>query len=53
MTVNDPWVESENTDGNTGGAAQTGEVVANSDLDDAAMSQVDDRPAIVAFTSSP
>jgi hypothetical protein len=53
MTVNDPGVESDNTEGDAGGFAQTGKVVANTDLDDAAMSQADDRPAIVAFTSSP
>jgi hypothetical protein len=37
MTVNDPEVGGENTDGDAGGAAHTGGVVANSDLDDAAM----------------
>jgi hypothetical protein len=43
MTINDPGVEGENTDGHVGGAAHTGEGVANSDPDDAAMSQSDDR----------
>jgi hypothetical protein len=51
MTVNDPEVGRENTDGDAGGAAQTGEVVANSDPDDGVMSQDDDRSAIARSTS--
>ena len=37
MTVNDPGVEGENTDRHNGGAAHTGEGVANSDRHDAAI----------------
>jgi hypothetical protein len=46
MIVNDLGVEGENTDEHTGGAAHTGEGVANSDRNDAAMSQADDRLAM-------
>jgi hypothetical protein len=53
MTVNDPGVGCENTDGDASDAAQMGEVVANSELDDTSMSRDDDRSAIVTFTSSP
>ena len=52
MTVNNPGVERENTDRDASGAAQTGEVVANSYLDDRAVSQEDDRSAIATLTSS-
>jgi hypothetical protein len=51
MTVNDPGVGSEDTDGNAVSAAQIDEIVTNSDLDDAAIPQSDDRSAIVTFDS--
>jgi hypothetical protein len=51
MTVNDPGVEGENTDGDAGDAAHPGECVANSDPDNATMSQGDDRLAIMTSTS--
>ena len=51
MTVDDPGVGCENTDGDTGGAAHTGDGVADSDPDSTAMSQGDDRSAIA--TSGP
>jgi hypothetical protein len=47
----DPGLGSENTDGDAGGAAQMGEVVANSELDDASISQDDDRSAIAISAS--
>ncbi len=50
MTVNDPGVGDENTDGNADIAAHTGEGVANSDPDDAAMPQSGDRSGIATPT---
>jgi hypothetical protein len=46
MTVNDPGVEGMNTDGDVSGATHTGEGVADSDSDDAAMPQDDNCSAI-------
>jgi hypothetical protein len=51
MTVDDPGVGGENKDGDAGGAAYTGKGVADSDPDDIAMPQGDDRSAIA--TSGP
>jgi hypothetical protein len=50
MTVNNPGVGGENTDGNADVAAHTGEGVANSDPDDAAMPQSDDCSVIATST---
>jgi hypothetical protein len=50
-TVNDPGVGGENTDGDADAAAHTVEGVANSDLDDTAIPQDDDRSAIAISTS--
>ncbi|KAL9117137.1 MAG: hypothetical protein Q9187_006330 [Circinaria calcarea] len=50
MTVNDPGVRGENIDGDADVAAHTGEGVANSDPDDAAMPQSDDRSATATST---
>ena len=51
MTVDNPGVGGKNTDRDAGGAAHTGEVVASSDLDDAAMLPRDNRSAIATSTS--
>jgi hypothetical protein len=51
MTVNDLVVEGENIDGHAGGATHIDEGVANSDPDDAAMSQDDDRLAMTTPAS--
>jgi hypothetical protein len=53
VTVDNPGVGGENTDGDTGAAAHVGEVVANPDLGDATMLQCDNRLAIATslFTS--
>jgi hypothetical protein len=51
MIVDNPGVENKNTDRDTGGAAHTGEVVANSDPDDVPISQGDDHLAITTSTS--
>jgi hypothetical protein len=50
MTVDDPVMGCKNTNGDTGGAAHTGEGVADSDPDDAAMPQSDDRLVIATST---
>ncbi len=50
MPVDNLRVESENTDGDAGDAAQTGEFVADFNLD-AVISQGDDRSVIVTPTS--
>jgi hypothetical protein len=56
MTVNDPGMEGKNTDGHAGGggaaaAARTGVGIADSDPEDAAMSQDDDRFEIARSVS--
>lgn len=51
MTVDNPDLRGGNTDGDAGGAAHTGEIVANSDLDDAAMLQCENRSTIATSTS--
>jgi hypothetical protein len=51
MTVDDLGVGGENTDGDAGGAAHTGEGVADSNPDDGVMPQGDDRLAIAISTS--
>jgi hypothetical protein len=51
MTVNDLGIRGENTDKDASSAAHTGEVVANSNLDDTAIIQDDHHSAIVTFTS--
>jgi hypothetical protein len=51
MTVNDPEVEGENTDRHAGGAAHTSEGVTNSDRNDAAILQGDDRLVITTPAS--
>ena len=53
VTVDNPCVGGENTDGDAGAAAHVGEVVANPDLGDATMLQCDNRLAIATslFTS--
>lgn len=51
MIINNLRLRGKNINGDVNDAAYTGEIVANSDLDDAAMSQGDDRSAIATFTS--
>jgi hypothetical protein len=51
MTVNNPGVRGENTDGNADSAAHIGEIMANSDLDNAAILQYNNRSAIATSTS--
>ena len=50
MTVNDPRVGDENTDGDADVAVHTGEGVNNSDPDDAAIPRSNDRSAIATST---
>jgi hypothetical protein len=50
MTMNDPGVADENTDEDADIAAHTGEGVANSDPDNAAMPQSGDRSGITTPT---
>lgn len=51
MTLDNPGVGDENTNGDTGGTALTSEVMASSDLDNLAMLHGDNRSAIAPFTS--
>ena len=53
MAINDLGVGSKNTDRDADDAAQMGEVVVNSELDDASMSQDDDRSVIAISAFSP
>jgi hypothetical protein len=51
MTVEDQGFGGENTDRDAGGAVHKGEGVSNSDLDDAAMLQCDNRSATATSTT--